>query len=109
MSEVIVEHNTMFDDAIESMRKDDSKSRILRFTVECDEPTDQSQDQVKVVESSQDSEPDAASHAGVKSLQLLEAQGIVVYDRTTGQESHVSFFLLTNLQRLTIVTDNVDD
>ena len=100
VSEIICDHKSIFADALEAMRIDDSKSRIIRFTVsyndlEEDEPTDTSPMQCeKSAQRSSDSRQDQQSTESEEDKHKdhvgLEAQGIMVYDRSTGEESHVS-------------------
>lgn len=79
------EDKTAFADAIDCMKKDDSKSQYIHFTAFLGPlsrifPTDR----VK--------EPEADDN-GLPTVEL-EAQGIMVYDRATGGESHVCVTLL---------------
>ena len=78
---IVGEDKAVFADAIESMKKDDSHSQFFRFTVYVGPlskllPLDNTKE---------DSEESEAAPPTVE----LEAQGIMVYDRTTGGESHV--------------------
>lgn len=77
---IISEDKSAFAEAIDSMKNDDSRSHYIRFTVYLGPlsklyPTD----------ALKESEADQSNPATVE----LEAQGIMVYDRTTGGESHV--------------------
>ena len=84
MSDVISsEHKAIFTDAIESMRKDDTKSRIIRFNIQTRRPRAPSD--LLQVPSDDAEEPEDPLPAEL----TLEAQGIMVYDRSTGDESHV--------------------
>ncbi|KAL7628705.1 rim15, signal transduction response regulator [Parahypoxylon ruwenzoriense] len=81
---IVSEGKSAFAEAIDSMRKDDSRSQYIRFTVYLGSlsklyPTDAS------------IEPEA-SKAGPATVEL-EAQGIMVYDRTTGDESHTMWMV----------------
>ncbi|KAI1409747.1 hypothetical protein F5Y13DRAFT_203159 [Hypoxylon sp. FL1857] len=81
---IVGEDKSAFAEAIESMKEDDSKSQYIRFTVflgplsklypadVCKEPED--------------------NEAGPATVDL-EAQGIMVYDRTTGCESHTMWMI----------------
>ena len=82
-----------FANAIESMRNDDSKSRIIRFCV--------SMGPHSVLRENASNADDANTRpegADVKPIEApdqeqilnLKGQGILVYDRTSGGESHVS-------------------
>ncbi|KAI1422679.1 putative response regulator receiver RIM15p [Xylaria sp. FL1777] len=81
---IVSEDKNAFTDAIDSMRKDDSRSQYIRFTV-CLGPMSKlyTAEAVKEPESG-DSEPVSIE---------LEAQGIMVYDRATGGESHTMWMI----------------
>ena len=80
-----------FANAVESMKKDDSKSRIIRFRLQMGplsvlkgsplEKTDQTMD-----ENAEGKEEQTAEEEQVINL---EGQGIMVYDRSSGNDSHV--------------------
>ncbi|KAI0966322.1 putative response regulator receiver RIM15p [Xylaria arbuscula] len=81
---IVSENKNAFADAIDSMRKDDSHSQYIRFTV-CLGPLSKlcTPDAVKEIES-EESEPPSIE---------LEAQGIMVYDRASGGESHTMWMI----------------
>lgn len=91
IASILVGNKTAFADAVESMQKDDSRSQIIRFTVEMG-PSSVLRPKVTSVEATQ-GEDGTEREAPVEPAQTLdlEAQGIMVYDRTSGGESHVSF------------------
>jgi serine/threonine-protein kinase RIM15 len=99
-----------FADTIESVRKDDSRSHIARFTVRLGPHSilRKRQSRYSATEG-QESLPMSPTHVEEEEDQLLnlEAQGIMVYDRTTGAESHVRLNPILLLSVLT-QTDNVD-
>ena len=79
--------SNIFADAVESMKKDDSRSQIIRFTIRLgpesilrappEVPIDETQDM-------------AGTQTDLEDQYLnLEGQGIMVYDRSSGGESHV--------------------
>jgi serine/threonine-protein kinase RIM15 len=86
---VLDDDKDIFVQAIESMQKDDTRSQIVRFTVALG-PSSQLAQNLDV-----DTEEMAAdvirdeNHYRYGTL-ALEAQGIMVYDRSSGGESHVS-------------------
>lgn len=94
ISELLIDNQTAFDDAVESMKKDDSRSQIIRFHVamgphsvlKVGSPTSASEDGQDLPRTPVEEDQRALS---------LEAQGIMVYDRTSGGESHVSLSSLT--------------
>jgi serine/threonine-protein kinase RIM15 len=90
ISELLTENNNVFVDAVESMKKDDSRSQIIRFTMPMGpssalkpkSPTGISPEgEGMTLQSPVDEEE--------QHFISLEAQGIMVYDRTSGGESHV--------------------
>ena len=105
---VVGEDKAVFAEAIDSMKKDDSHSQFFRFTVYVG-PLSKL---LKLDSIKEDSGQDEADPPTVE----LEAQGIMVYDRTTGGESHVRTtahirFFMPFMPRgqLTVIIDYVDD
>lgn len=81
-----------FAQAIESVRKDDSRSHIARFTIQLGPHSILRQRRPRhSVAQGQESTPRSPTNVPDDEEQFLnvEAQGIMVYDRTTGAESHV--------------------
>ena len=130
ISEALLDNSTVFADCVEAIRKDDSKSRIIRFNVRLPESFWTSQvaaQQNEALESIQplDGEATQSAHLeqrnednkntielgvqtevavddasppqdllDVKPLAVeLEAQGMLVYDRSTGEESHTMWMI----------------
>ncbi|KAI1142684.1 hypothetical protein F5Y05DRAFT_408132 [Hypoxylon sp. FL0543] len=81
---IISEDKSAFAEAIESMKEDDSKSQYIRFTVYLGPLS-------KLYPTDDGREPEA-DEAGPATVEL-EAQGIMVYDRTTGSESHTMWMI----------------
>lgn len=85
----------MFAETIESVRKYDSRSHIARFSVRLGPHSILQKRRSKAAAAEeQASLPSSPTEAGAEEEQILnlEAQGIMVYDRTTGAESHVGIF-----------------
>ena len=81
ISELIVSDNTtVFSDIVESMKKDDSRSRFIRFAVQLGPLS-------KLLPLETVKELDGTAPPTVVDL---EAQGIMVYNGASGGESHVS-------------------
>ncbi|KAF4553614.1 Serine/threonine-protein kinase RIM15-like protein [Elsinoe fawcettii] len=104
ISEIISsDHKTIFTDAIESMRRDDTKSRIIRFSVLCQQrPRTAIQDNSEEAGTSSDTINEIAVSGqsdGEPSEVSLEAQGIMVYDRSTGEESHTMWMIKPAIPR----------
>lgn len=81
-----------FAETIESVRKYDSRSHIARFSVRMGPHSILRRKRSRpAVEGEQQSVPPSPTKAEEEEEQILnlEAQGIMVYDRATGAESHV--------------------
>lgn len=102
------ENKSLFSDAVESMKKDDSRSQIIRFTVQLGPASKLApvtnkkyqDDRLGFVTLRPEDEPSTLE---------LEGQGIMVYDRSSGGESHVSCTLLMRKNILMFKLDHVDD
>lgn len=115
IADLLVGNQTVFADCVEAMRKDDTQSRIVRFSVKGDvsaEAEDASTDDKTPVEpkpgfetmaqSDSDIEPQQRTETGPAAQEEtidLEAQGIMVYDRTTGEESHTMWMIKPAVSR----------
>ena len=81
-----------FVEAVESMRQDDSRSQTIRFRTRLG--SDSILNDNWSMDESEAGEKDtgeAASNEMDRKVITLEGQGIMVYDRATGGESHVSW------------------
>lgn len=81
---IISDNKAVFSEAIDSMRKDDSRSQFIRFTVSLGPVS-------KLLPSEPIQEPETSTAEPVAIE--LEAQGIMVYDRATGGESHTMWMI----------------
>lgn len=81
---IVSENKTIFNDMVVSMKKDDSKSYRVRFSVRLG-PLSKLRAASEVV--GDDQPPQEVDFQAVN----LEAQGIMVYDTTSGEKSHVSY------------------
>lgn len=103
---LIGDDKDVFSEAVTSMRKDDSRSHIIRFTVEIGPASKLTLSEVKdtlepietlvnpeekIIAEEDDPGMNVDNHGGFNIE--LEGQGIMVYDRATGDESHVSYYL----------------
>lgn len=90
-----------FAETIESVRKYDSRSHIARFSVRMGPHSILRRKRSKpaVGGEQQQSEPPSPTRADDEEEQILnlEAQGIMVYDRATGAESHVRQYVWSNV------------
>jgi serine/threonine-protein kinase RIM15 len=111
VTEILENNTTAFADCIESIRKDDSKSQIIRIAVK--PPVSVGVEDVMSTESitplpldgatSEQDENEADAPPDRQTEQScgipLEAQGIMVYDRTTGNESHTMWMIKPSVSR----------
>ena len=100
-----------FAETIESVRKYDSRSHIARFSVRLGAHSILHKRRSKPSALDGGEDPESLSPTEVldeeEQILNLEAQGIMVYDRTTGAESHVGKHLV-NIRTMLIVLDYVD-
>ena len=88
IADLLLSNKDAFANAIDSMKKDDSKSRIVRFKVQMGPHSVLKQDATRGEDPKEDNKEDAASAEEEQELNL-EGQGIMVYDRSSGDDSHV--------------------
>ena len=84
----LLSNQDAFANAIESMKKDDSKSRIVRFKVQMGSSSVLRRDITESKGSRESNKDDEGSAEEDQELNL-EGQGIMVYDRSSGDDSHV--------------------
>ncbi|KAI9740396.1 MAG: rim15, signal transduction response regulator [Cirrosporium novae-zelandiae] len=92
VAEIVQDNKTVFADAVESMKQDDSRSQIIHFSVRLgpqsvlrSDPTEQAK-QVNEEEACEDEESEEGNV-------MLEGQGIMVYDRSSEGESHTMWMV----------------
>jgi len=109
VAEILVGDQDAFAHCVDAIRKDDSKSRIIRFTIKAssnsgNERTLSPKEQMPVeaepgsettLETKGDVQPqdDQQPHEELEETIDLEAQGIMVYDRHSGEESHTMWMV----------------
>ena len=93
IADLLVSNKDGFTEALESMKKDDSKSRIIRFQVKMGDLSVLKQASAIKEEQSEGSNAGEEDDAAAEDEQLLnlEGQGIMVYDRSSGDDSHVRY------------------
>lgn len=100
VSDLLWTNKTCFQDAVKSMKEDDSRSRFVRFSVRMG-PHSMLRSKAKRSEQEDDSQKSEAMVAGEmdeddaqedsdENVLNMEAQGIMVYDRSGDGEGHVS-------------------
>jgi serine/threonine-protein kinase RIM15 len=93
VSELLVGNSTLFADALELIKKDDSRSQIIRFAMPLGPRSILRRKRSRhTEEEGADAAPQSPQSPRDEEEQIinLEAQGILCYDRATGAESHVS-------------------
>ncbi len=93
IADLVLDHKTAFADAIASLQRDASRSQIIRFAVALGPlskltPSPSPATPEDPDEASRDSTTEPESAPPEMTL-ALEGQGIMVYDRTSREESHV--------------------
>lgn len=90
IADVIVENKNAFEEAVESMKQDDSRSQLIRFAVILGPLSVLKQGRSNTdFPFEQDDQGQGENSENVEVINL-EGQGIMVYDRSSGGESHVS-------------------
>ncbi|KAL9128130.1 MAG: hypothetical protein Q9217_003131 [Psora testacea] len=93
IADLLLSNKDAFAGAVESMKSDDSKSRIIRFTLTMGPHSVLKRDNTKTGES-QEVERAQGDNAEEEQLVInLKGQGIMVYDRSSGGESHTMWML----------------
>ena len=92
IADLLLSNVNAFAEAVESMKKDDSRSQILRFQVRMGDASVLRVKPLAIKQEEQDEKQDQEEDVagGEDEVLSLEGQGIMVYDRSSGGESHVS-------------------
>ncbi|KAL1964831.1 hypothetical protein VTN77DRAFT_6333 [Rasamsonia byssochlamydoides] len=105
ISDILLTNKTAFHDAVESMKEDDSHSRFIRFTVGMGpnsvlkySPEQPPPDEDQPVGEIETAAPDDEKRAQLEEerptdVLNMEAQGIMVYDRSADGEGHTMWML----------------
>ncbi|KAF2498454.1 putative response regulator receiver RIM15p [Lophium mytilinum] len=100
IADLLVGNSTQFADTQESMKKDDSRSQIIRFSIRMG-PSSVLLPKRSPRRKDSDEGPLAEEPCEVEEEHILnlEAQGIMVYDRTSGGESHTMWMIRPSVIR----------
>jgi serine/threonine-protein kinase RIM15 len=100
ISDILLTNKTVFHDAVESMKKDDSRSRFIRFAVRLGpdsilkpSPEQRPEDDDRTVREDETAVADDENQeedSEPRDVLSMEGQGIIVYDRSADGEGHVS-------------------
>ncbi|KAF4624321.1 hypothetical protein G7Y89_g13851 [Cudoniella acicularis] len=89
---VTSENKEVFAEIVESMKKDDSRSQIIRFSVQLGPASKLAPTDIPDRLEGESGEETAAAQAEPATIDL-EGQGIMVYDRSSGGESHTMWMI----------------
>ena len=91
IADLLLSSKDGFANAVESMKKDDSKSRIIRFRLQMGPLSVLKGSAPEKIEDATDenTQGEQAQAAEEEQVINLEGQGIMVYDRSSGNDSHV--------------------
>jgi serine/threonine-protein kinase RIM15 len=89
ISSLLVSDTDAFEKAAKAIRKDDARSQNIRFTVLAGPGSTMRRKSRRKDDTVKEEQNEAEEQEQEINLDL-EGQGIMVYDRTTGKESHVS-------------------
>lgn len=90
VADLLLGSPTQFEETVESIKKDDSRSHITRFSMRMGPQSILRRKRSSQAEGEEQEEvPETTGEEEEEQTLNLEAQGIMVYDRTTGVESHV--------------------
>lgn len=89
--DIILDNKSAFADAVESLKQDDSRSQIVRFAINAGPTALFRGDRVQGAEREDTESRDDESKREEEEIILnLEGQGIMVYDKPSGGDGHVS-------------------
>lgn len=88
IADLLTEDKSVFVDAVASIRQDDSRSQIIRFSLPIG-PLAISRRKAERHKAASSEDLNAAEQ--LVEERTYEAQGIMIYDRTSGGESHVCY------------------
>lgn len=83
------DNKSVFSDTVESMKKDDSRSQFIRFTMQLGHASKLAPLETPTADKTEDQLMEEVQQQRESPTIELEAQGIMVYDRSSGGESHV--------------------
>ncbi|KAJ4296297.1 rim15, signal transduction response regulator [Kalmusia sp. IMI 367209] len=102
VSELLLDNPNQFAETMESIKQDDSRSHITRFAVRLGPLSVLRRKRSKPLETEEQQEcalETPPSESDEEQIINLEAQGIMVYDRTTGVESHTMWMIRPSVIR----------
>ncbi|KAI9778158.1 MAG: rim15, signal transduction response regulator [Geoglossum umbratile] len=105
IAEIVLDNKDVFATAVESMKKDDSRSQIIRFSVQMGPLSKLATAPVETATSLEEGDLRQDETTEDDNRLVLEGQGIMVYDRSSGGESHTMWMLRPFVQLREITID----
>ncbi len=90
IADILLDNKAAFDEAVESMKQDDSRSQIVKFSVLMGSSSKLKRERNSGAFDAEGDKSEVEDAGSQQSTLNLEGQGIMVYDRSSGGESHVS-------------------
>ena len=90
IADILLSAKDAFAEAVESMKKDDSRSQFIRFRVRMGPASVLKKDESEMEPETEEEAQEKMDVVEQEQVLNLEGQGIMVYDRSSGGESHVS-------------------
>jgi len=103
IADILISQKEAFAEAVESMKKDDSRSQFIRFRVLMGPSSVLKKDSSKQEADGEGMMPQQDNVEEDEMVLKLEGQGIMVYDRSSGGESHVRHSKLCKITILTAI------
>ncbi|ORY15002.1 serine threonine protein kinase-like protein [Clohesyomyces aquaticus] len=99
VADILLGDSSQFAETVESIKKDDSRSQITRFAVRMGPLSVLRRKRSKHSQSGDSPTSPVSTEGDEDQIINLEAQGIMVYDRTTGTESHTMWMIRPSVIR----------
>ncbi|KAI9819602.1 MAG: rim15, signal transduction response regulator [Pycnora praestabilis] len=105
ITDIITANKCAFDEAVESMKQDDSRSQIVRFAVQLGPLSRFKPDPPDATDQAEEDGCRAEEIAEQENTLNLEGQGIMVYDHSAGSESHTMWMIRPSIQPREVTID----
>ncbi|KAF2468114.1 putative response regulator receiver RIM15p [Lindgomyces ingoldianus] len=99
VADLLLDNSSQFAETVESIKEDDSRSQITRFSVRMGPLSVLRRKRSRRSESEESELSPESPQDEQEQILNLEAQGIMVYDRTTGGESHTMWMIRPSVIR----------
>ncbi|KAI9702036.1 MAG: rim15, signal transduction response regulator [Candelina mexicana] len=108
IADILLGNKTAFDEAVETMKQDDSRSQIIKFSILRGSSSKLKRERNSVTFDSAGDKSEVEDVESQESVIDLEGQGIMVYDRSSGGESHTMWMIRPQVQPREITIDLPD-